>query len=80
MGPNRLPSLVYPTPCIRMNYWIFLLLLYLITGLILYLNYDHDILLLLAFIIIHAKTILFNWNMENQPKKQCYHYDGMERP
>jgi hypothetical protein len=28
MEPNRLPSLVYPTPCIQMNYWIVLLLLY----------------------------------------------------
>jgi hypothetical protein len=30
MGPNRLPSFVYPTPCKQMNYWVVLLLLYLV--------------------------------------------------
>jgi hypothetical protein len=32
------PSFVYPTPCKQMNYWVDLLLLYLVLGLILYLN------------------------------------------
>jgi hypothetical protein len=43
MGPNRLPSFLYSTPCIQMNYWVVLLLLYLIEELILYMNYDHDL-------------------------------------
>jgi hypothetical protein len=47
MGPNRLPSFVYPTPCRQMNYWVVLLLLYLILGVMLYINYDHAILLLI---------------------------------
>jgi hypothetical protein len=46
MRPNRLPSFVYPTPCKQMNYWVVLLLLYLVLGLILYMNYDHALLLL----------------------------------
>jgi hypothetical protein len=46
MGPNRLPSIVYPTPCKHMNYWVVLLLLYLVLGLMLCMNYDHALLLL----------------------------------
>jgi hypothetical protein len=46
MGPNRLPSFVYPTPCKQMNYWVVLLLLYVVLGLMLYMNYDHALLLL----------------------------------
>jgi hypothetical protein len=30
MGPNKLPSFVYPTPCIETNYWVLLLVLYLV--------------------------------------------------
>jgi hypothetical protein len=41
MGPNRFPSFVYPTPYRQMNYWVDLLLLYLVLGLMLQLNYDH---------------------------------------
>jgi hypothetical protein len=48
MGSNKLPSFVYPTPCVQMNYWVVLLLVYLIEESTLYLNYDHDLLLLLA--------------------------------
>jgi hypothetical protein len=48
MRPNRLPSFVYPTPCKQMNYSVVLLFLYLVLGLILYLNYDHALSLLLA--------------------------------
>jgi hypothetical protein len=51
MGPNRLPSFVYPTPCKQMNYWVGLLLLYLILGLMLYLKYDHVPLLLLVYLL-----------------------------
>jgi hypothetical protein len=32
MGPNRLPSFVYHTPCIQMNYLVVLLLFYLVLG------------------------------------------------
>jgi hypothetical protein len=46
MRPNRLRSFVYPTPCKQINYWVVLLLLYLVLGLILYMNYDHALLLL----------------------------------
>jgi hypothetical protein len=46
MGPNRLPSFVYPTPYKQMNFWVVLLLLYLVLELILYMNYDHVLLLL----------------------------------
>jgi hypothetical protein len=48
LGPNRLPSFVYPTPCIQMNYWVAMLLLYLVEGSTLYLNYDHFLLMLLS--------------------------------
>jgi hypothetical protein len=41
MGPNRLPSFVHPTLCIQMNFWVVLLLLYLVLGAILYVNHDH---------------------------------------
>jgi hypothetical protein len=33
------PRLVYPTPCLPLNFWVVLLLLYLVLGLIL--HYDH---------------------------------------
>jgi hypothetical protein len=46
MGPNRLPSFVYPTPCIQIDYWVVLILLHMILGSMLYMNYDHVILLL----------------------------------
>jgi hypothetical protein len=41
MGPNRLPSFVYPTPWIQMNYWVVLLLLYLVLGLMLLMIHAH---------------------------------------
>jgi hypothetical protein len=41
MGPNRLLSLVYRTLCIQMNYWVALLLIYLVFGLMILMNYDH---------------------------------------
>jgi uncharacterized membrane protein HdeD (DUF308 family) len=46
MGSNRLYSFVYPTPWKQMNYWLVLLLLYLVFGLMLNINYDHVLLLL----------------------------------
>jgi hypothetical protein len=45
MGPNRLPSFVYPIPCKQMNFWVVLRLLYLVLELMLYMNYDHALLL-----------------------------------
>jgi hypothetical protein len=42
------PSFVHPTPCKQMNYWVGLVLLYLVLGLMLYLNYDHATLLMLV--------------------------------
>jgi hypothetical protein len=65
MGPNRLPSFVYPTPCIQMNYWVALLLLYLILGLMVPMNYDH--VYCQCSIIVQDKITLFKWNMERQP-------------
>jgi hypothetical protein len=41
------PSFVYPTPCRQMNYWLDLLLLYLVLGLMLHLNYGHVPIMLL---------------------------------
>jgi L-asparagine transporter-like permease len=66
MGPKRLPSFDYPTPCKQMNYWVALLLLYLVLGLMLLMNHTHVPLLFISvgFIMIHDKIILFNWNME----------------
>jgi hypothetical protein len=40
-----------------MNYWVVLLLLYLDSGLMLHLNYDHALSLLLDY-IVHDKIIL----------------------
>jgi hypothetical protein len=51
MGPDRLHSLVYPVPCIQMNYWVVLLLLYLVLGLMLHINYDHALLLWLDLLL-----------------------------
>jgi hypothetical protein len=58
MGPNRLLSFVYPTPCKQMNYWVVLLLLYLVLGLMVYMIYY------CWFTLMHDKITLFNWNME----------------
>jgi hypothetical protein len=68
MGPNRLPSLVYPTLCIQMNYWVVLLLLFLVLGFIFYMNHDHALLLLLTvyeLCMIYDKNILLigTWSL-----------------
>jgi hypothetical protein len=57
MGPNRLPSFVYPTPCRLMNYWVVLLLLYLVLGLILYRNYDHVLSLLMYYLLFMIRLL-----------------------
>jgi hypothetical protein len=45
MGPNKLPNFVYSIPCKQIKYWVVLLLLYLVLGLMIYMNYDHALLL-----------------------------------
>jgi hypothetical protein len=57
MGQNRLPSFVHPTTCKQMNYLVALLLLYLVSGLILYLDYDHALLLLLAQLLFMIRLL-----------------------
>jgi hypothetical protein len=59
MGPNRLPIFVYTTPCKQMNYWVALILLYLVLGLKLYMKYDHALLLLSnGFFMVNDKIIV----------------------
>jgi hypothetical protein len=41
MGPNRLPNFAYPTPCKQINYWVVLLMLYLVSGLMIFIIHDH---------------------------------------
>jgi hypothetical protein len=57
MGPNRLPSFIYPTPCKQMNYWVVLLLLYLVLGLILYLNLEHALSVLLDYLLLMIRLL-----------------------
>jgi hypothetical protein len=45
MGPMGFPSLVYPPPCKQMNYWVDLLLLYLVLEKMF--HYDHVPIMLL---------------------------------
>jgi hypothetical protein len=68
MGNNRLSSFVYPALYIQMNYWIVLLLLYLVSGLMLYMNHDHALLLLLIvyeLFMIHDEIVLLiiTWSL-----------------
>jgi hypothetical protein len=51
------PSFVHPTPCKKMNYWVILLFLYLVLGLILYLNYDHALLILLVQLLFMIRLL-----------------------
>jgi hypothetical protein len=48
-----------------MNYWVDLRLLYLVLGLMLYLNYDHVPIMLLFLIIVHDKIIMLivTWSL-----------------
>jgi hypothetical protein len=43
------------------------LLLYLVLGLILYMNYDH-VFIVNGLFIMHDKFNVFNWNMERPPE------------
>jgi hypothetical protein len=56
MGPNWLPSFVYPIPCKKMNYWVVLLLLYLVLELMLYLNFDHALLLSMDSLLFMTRS------------------------
>jgi hypothetical protein len=57
MGPNKLPNFVYSIPCKQMKYWVVLLLLYLVLGLMIYMNYDHALLLRMKFFIFMIRTL-----------------------
>jgi hypothetical protein len=46
----------------------------------LYMNYDHALLLLSMDSLLIMIRSFFNWNMELNLIKQCYHEDGMRRP
>jgi hypothetical protein len=50
-----------------MNYWVVLLLLYLVLGIILYINHDHALLVLLSVyeLFIHDKNTLLigTWSL-----------------
>jgi hypothetical protein len=72
MGPNRLPSFVYPTTCIQMNYWVALLLLYLALELMVSMNYGHVLLLLLALLLCMIRLLYLIETWSANPKQQCY--------
>jgi hypothetical protein len=78
MRPNRLPSLVYPTHCMQMNYWVVLLLLYLVLEIILYLNYDH-VLLSMNYLLFMIRSLLLIRSWSDHLRQQCYLNGGMER-
>jgi hypothetical protein len=42
--------------------------------------YDHAFIIIVGLIIVHDKDHFVNWNMENHPRKQCYHKRLMGRP
>jgi hypothetical protein len=65
MGPNKLPNFVYSIPCKQMKYWVVLLLLYLVLELMIYINYDHALLLRMKFFIVHDKNIVLiaTWSL-----------------
>jgi hypothetical protein len=66
MRLNNLPSFVYPTPWKQINYWIVLLLLYLVFWLMLLMNYGHVLLYIDGlFIIVHDNIILLigTWSL-----------------
>jgi hypothetical protein len=66
------PSIVCPTPCKQMNYWVVLQLLYLALGLITYwsmIKFHYCC----WFIIVHDKIIVLIGTWSDHPGKQCYH-------
>jgi hypothetical protein len=71
------PRLVYPRPCLSLNFWVVLLLLYLVLGLIL--HYDHvPVILLFSYCSWHDHCI--NWNMELNLRYPSYHKGGKGCP
>jgi hypothetical protein len=71
------PRLVYPTPCLPLNFWVVLLLLYLVLGLIL--HYDH-VPIIMLFNYCSWQDYCVNWNMELNLRNTCYHRGGMGPP
>jgi hypothetical protein len=63
-----------------MNYWVDLLLLYLVLGLMLYLNYDHVPFFNVGLIIVHDKIIMLIGTGSDHSEKQCYHNGEMGHP
>jgi hypothetical protein len=57
MGPNELPSFVYPASYVQMNYWVVLLLLYLVLKLMLYMNYGHALLSLMDSLLFMIRSL-----------------------
>jgi hypothetical protein len=59
--PIGFPSFVYPTPCRQMNYWVYLLLLYLVLGI----NVTSELWscsnFVVVLIIVHDKIIMLIW-------------------
>jgi hypothetical protein len=67
--PNRLPRIVFPMPCLYLDY------VSLSRFAIVKLGSGHNtcatliMIVINGLIIMHDKIILFNWNMENHPEK-----------
>jgi hypothetical protein len=59
------PSFVYRTPCKQTNYWVGLLLLYLVLGLMLYLKLWSCSIVTVGLIIVHDKIIVLigTWSL-----------------
>jgi hypothetical protein len=68
--------LVYLTPCLPLDFWVVMLLLYLVLGLIL--HYDH-VPIILLFNYCSWQDHCVNWNMELNLRNTCYHKSGMGR-
>jgi hypothetical protein len=72
------PSIVYPSPCRHMNYWLDLLLLYLVLGSYYFIMIMFQ--LCSCLIIVHDKIILLIGTWSDHLGKQCYHKGGMGCP
>jgi hypothetical protein len=81
MGSNMLPSFVYPVPCIQMNYWVILLLLYLVFEInAIYELWSCFIIIANIFFIVHDKIILLIGTWSDHMRQQYYHKGGMGHP
>jgi hypothetical protein len=78
--PIGFPSFVYPTPCRQMNYWVYLLLLYLVLGI----NVTSELWSCSNFVVVFNycswQDYYVNLKMELNLRQQCYHEGGMGRP